>query len=152
MSKFITGQRDQYQAKGYLHALALRRGIRALYPDKVAIQPDGVIEVDDSDAVAWAAGQDVQAADIRTRNGKSYICIQPHRTQSDWPPEVTINLWTELRNITADNPDPWIQKFAPPYYRLGDFVTHNGKVWECTAGDASGNNVWQPGVYGWTEQ
>ena len=32
-------------------------------------------------------------------------------------------------------------------YQKGDKVTHNGKTWESTAD----NNVWEPGVYGWTE-
>lgn len=29
--------------------------------------------------------------------------------------------------------------------------THNGFTWKVTQADGSGNNVWQPGVYGWTK-
>jgi hypothetical protein len=33
----------------------------------------------------------------------------------------------------------------------GDICTHNGKTWRVTQADGSGNNVWEPGVFGWTE-
>ena len=32
-----------------------------------------------------------------------------------------------------------------------DQVTHNGKTWKVTQADGSGNNIWQPGVFGWSE-
>jgi hypothetical protein len=48
------------------------------------------------------------------------------------------------------DPEPWVQKNAPPYYQMGDQVTHNGQTWEVTATDGGGNNVWEPGVFGWT--
>lgn len=36
-------------------------------------------------------------------------------------------------------------------YKIGAKVSHNGKKWVCTASDGSGNNSWEPGVYGWEE-
>ena len=32
-----------------------------------------------------------------------------------------------------------------------DQCTHNGFTWVVTQGDGSGNNVWEPGVFGWTQ-
>jgi hypothetical protein len=31
-----------------------------------------------------------------------------------------------------------------------DRVTHNGQEWYVTQADGAGNNVWEPGVFGWT--
>lgn len=33
-------------------------------------------------------------------------------------------------------------------YQYGVTVSHNGKLWQSTV---EGQNVWEPGVYGWTE-
>lgn len=33
-----------------------------------------------------------------------------------------------------------------------DECTHNGKTWYVTQGDGSGNNVWEPGVFGWGQR
>ena len=30
--------------------------------------------------------------------------------------------------------------------------THNGKEWFVSRGDGSGNNIWEPGTFGWTEK
>ena len=40
-----------------------------------------------------------------------------------------------------------------PPYRIGDIVWHPDQVqlWICTLADGAGNNVWEPGVYGWTD-
>ncbi len=53
---------------------------------------------------------------------------------------------------------PWYQTFAADAFKLvnpftgtGDICTHNGKTWRVTQADGSGNNVWEPGVFGWTE-
>ena len=40
---------------------------------------------------------------------------------------------------------------ATDAYDIGDIVSHNGKLWICTQGDAAGKNTWEPGVYGWEE-
>lgn len=42
---------------------------------------------------------------------------------------------------------PWEQPDSTNPYMTGDKVTHNGKTW---VSDVD-NNVWEPGVYGWTE-
>lgn len=79
-----------------------------------------------------------------------YECIQGHKTQSDWTPDIVPNLFSVIQAPTPTGYPAWVQKFAAPYYRAGDRVTHKDKNWLCTAGDTNGNNVWEPGGYGWT--
>ena len=58
---------------------------------------------------------------------------------------MTPALWTA---VSIDEYPAWVQPTgAHDAYSKGDKVTHNGKRWTSTA-DA---NVWEPGVYGWTE-
>lgn len=55
--------------------------------------------------------------------------------------------------------EPWKQpldqydayKLVSPFTGQPDQCTYNGKTWKVSAADASGNNVWAPGVYGWAE-
>ena len=63
----------------------------------------------------------------------------------------------EDRNQQADNAADGVL-VAPEWeqpegghdaYQVGDIVFHDGQFWECTDGDADGNNVWEPGEFGW---
>ena len=66
-----------------------------------------------------------------------------------WSPESYPNGW----KLDGDEPKPeewpeWVQPTgAYDAYSNGDKVSHNGKHW---TSDVDGN-VWEPGVYGWTE-
>ena len=42
-------------------------------------------------------------------------------------------------------------KLVDPFTGEGERVTHNGSTWIVTEGDGAGNNVWEPGEFGWTE-
>ncbi len=54
---------------------------------------------------------------------------------------------------------PWVQpidqydayKLVNPFTGEGDRCTHKGSKWQVTQADGSGNNVWEPSVYGWTQ-
>jgi hypothetical protein len=54
---------------------------------------------------------------------------------------------------------PWKQpldqfdayKLVNPFNGKPDQCTHNGFTWKVTQADGSGNNVWEPGVFGWTK-
>lgn len=47
------------------------------------------------------------------------------------------------------NPEPWVQPTgAHDAYDAEAIVLHNGAVWGNTHGDG---NVWEPGVFGWTQ-
>lgn len=80
-------------------------------------------------------------------DGSYYRCIQNHTSQSDWAPDVAVSLWV----ATADPGEEWPEWVQPQGYHdaygTGDKVSHNGKHW---ISDVDGN-VWEPGVYGWTE-
>jgi hypothetical protein len=57
----------------------------------------------------------------------------------------TVAAWTQ----PIDQYDAY--KLASPFTGLPDECTHAGKRWRVTQADGSGNNVWEPGVYGWSE-
>lgn len=42
-------------------------------------------------------------------------------------------------------------KLVNPFNGLPDQSTHNGFTWKVTGADGSGNNMWEPGVFGWTK-
>ena len=41
-------------------------------------------------------------------------------------------------------------KLVNAFTGAADKCTHNGQTWRVTQADGSGNNVWEPGVFGWT--
>lgn len=80
-------------------------------------------------------------------NNILYKCLLEHTSQSTWAPSVSPSLWTKVL-IPDENVIPeWEQPSSTNPYQIGDRVSHNGKIWENTVT----NNVWEPGVYGWTE-
>lgn len=87
------------------------------------------------------------AVDDRVKyNGLLYRCVQAHTSQADWTPDAVPALW--VRTSTEEWPE-WIQPTgAHDAYNKGDKVSHNEKHWVSDI-DA---NVYEPGVYGWTEQ
>ena len=91
--------------------------------------------------IAYTVGQ------IRRYNGTLYKCVQAHTSQADWAPPAAPSLWSLTADPTEEWPE-WIQPIgAHDAYDLGAKVSHNGKHW--TSDVAA--NVWEPGVYGWTE-
>jgi hypothetical protein len=54
---------------------------------------------------------------------------------------------------------PWVQpidqfdayKLVNAFNGQPDRCTHAGNTWKVTQADGAGNNVWQPGVFGWTQ-
>ena len=97
---------------------------------------------------AWVTDKDYAVGKILTRpNGNLYKCVQAHRSQAGWEPENTPALWNKIGDPTEEYPE-WSQPLgAHDAYPLGAKVSHNGKKWTSDVA----NNVWEPGVYGWTE-
>ena len=93
----------------------------------------------------WEADKAVQVNE-RYRYGETlYKCVQAHTTQADWTPDATPALWVV---VSLDEWPVWVQPIgASDAYNKGDKVSHNEKNWISDV-DA---NVWEPGVYGWTE-
>lgn len=122
------------------------------HTDLVAFMRAARLTVDDKTALTgkelypvWAENISVSVNDRYQYNDKLYKCVQAHTTQADWTPDATPALWTE---VSLDEYPQWKQPTgAQDAYAKGDKVKHNGKKWESTA-DA---NVWEPGVYGWSE-
>lgn len=127
-------------------AQAIRAGMQALArtaPDAVLLaQPMAVYDEWSADGVAYTLN------DIRQYNGLLYRCVQAHTSQATWTPEAAASLWTRIADPAQEWPE-WIQPTgAHNAYAKGAKVSHNGKHWISDV-DA---NVWEPGVYGWTEQ
>ena len=92
-------------------------------------------------------GYDYFAGEKVTYNDEYYRCIQSHKSQADWTPNVAVSLWVAISDPSIEWPE-WIQPIgAQDAYSIGDKVSHNDKHWISNVD----NNVWEPGVYGWTE-
>jgi hypothetical protein len=114
----------------------------AKLPDEIALE---AVELYDR----WAAGVNY-ALDVRVRYGdKLYRVVQAHTSQSDWTPDATPALWTEVAK-PGEIP-VWKQPTgAQDAYNKGDKVhypTINDPVYESLI-DA---NVYSPEAYpaGW---
>jgi len=80
--------------------------------------------------------------------GKAYKVIQEHTSQSDWKPDTTDSLYTELILYEFGEISEWVQpEGSHDAYPLGAKVTHDGFTWKNEVKD----NVWEPGVYGWNK-
>lgn len=127
-------------------AQAIRAGMQALArtaSDAVLLaQPMAMYDEWSADSVAYTLN------DIRQYNGLLYRCVQAHTSQESWTPEAAPSLWTRIADPAQEWPE-WIQPTgAHNAYAQGAKVSHNGKHWISDVGA----NVWEPGVYGWTEQ
>ena len=95
----------------------------------------------------WAAGQDYTVGFKVQRGGVLYKVLQAHTSQDGWEPENAPSLWAKVLIPDETVVPEWEQPDSTNPYSKGDKVTHNGKTW---VSDAD-NNVWEPGVYGWSE-
>lgn len=112
----------------------------------IAYLPDEEAETVTALFPDWEDGKAYAVGDRVKYDGLLYRCVQAHTSQSDWTPDKTPALW--VRTSTEEWPE-WIQPTgAHDAYNTGDKVSHNEKHWISDI-DA---NVYEPGVYGWTEQ
>ena len=106
--------------------------------------------------------------DIVSYNGQLWKCTGGDGAgKNSWAPGVYgWELYTPDSGETTDpapepepepgtEPDPETPSYeewqSGQVHKIGDIVSHNGKLWVCTQGDGAGNNSWEPGVYGWEE-
>ena len=116
----------------------LVKGTVSELPDEEAVNVPSLFD-------AWEPDIDVVKDERRYFGGSLYKCAQPHHTQVGWEPDKTPALWVKVS--TEEWPE-WVQPTgAQDAYAKGDKSSHNGKHW---ISDVD-NNVWEPGVYGWTE-
>lgn len=91
--------------------------------------------------------KDYQTGDRVQYGGTLYKCLQSHTAQADWTPDIAVSLWVRVDDPSIEWPD-WIQPVgAQDAYAKGAKVSHNDKHW---ISDVD-SNVWEPGVYGWSE-
>lgn len=131
---------------------------RPLTADEVARmlidQQINSITVDDNTALRmlefypeWATDTDYAAGFKVQYGGKLYKCLTAHTSQADWTPDAAPSLWAKVLIPDPEVIPEWEQPGSTNPYMAGDKVQHNGKTWVSTVD----NNVWAPGVFGWTE-
>ena len=96
---------------------------------------------------AWRSGVAYTAGQRLLYNSVLYKVLQDHTSQDDWTPDAANSLFTKVLIPDVSAIPEWEQPDSTNPYSAGDKVTHNGKTWVSDVG----NNVWEPGVYGWTE-
>ena len=95
----------------------------------------------------WAAGVDYDTGYKVQYGGALYKVLQAHTGQTGWEPENAPSLWAKVLIPDETIVPEWEQPDSTNPYSAGDKVNHNGKTW---VSDVD-NNVWEPGVYGWSE-
>ena len=96
---------------------------------------------------AWRPGIDYKAGKRVRYIGALYKILQDHTSQADWTPDAAPSLFAKVLIPDPEVIPEWEQPDSTNPYAKGDKVTHNGKTW---VSDIDGN-VWEPGVYGWSE-
>ena len=93
----------------------------------------------------WTAS--AYEADERVRyGGVLYRCLQAHGANETWNPVDAPSLWAQVLIPDPEVIPEWVQPESTNPYMAGDKVTHNGQTWQSDID----NNVWEPGVYGWS--
>lgn len=95
----------------------------------------------------WSGNGISYKVDDRIRyRGVLYKVLLAHTSQEGWTPDISPSLFAKVL-IPDENTIPeWEQPDSTNAYQIGDKVSHNGQIWENTIS----NNVWEPGVYGWS--
>lgn len=96
---------------------------------------------------AWKESKAYVSGERILYNNVLYKVLQDHTSQADWTPDAAPSLFAKVLIPDTNVVPAWEQPESTNPYMLGDKVTHNDKTWESTCD----NNVWEPGVYGWTE-
>ena len=116
-------------------------------------QQINTLSVDDNTALRmvefypeWSAGQAYTAGYKVQYGDKLWRCLQAHTSQTGWEPENAPSLFAKVLIPDPEVVPEWEQPDSTNPYMTGDKVTHNGKTWVSEVD----NNVWEPGVYGWT--
>lgn len=128
-------------------ARAFRASMEALAayaPAETALGNPDAFPVWSADSISYTA----ENPQSKVRYGDLlYKCLTSHTSQESWEPDVSPSLWVRIDDPAIEWPE-WRQpQGSHDAYPKGAKVSHNGKKWTSDV-DA---NVWEPGVYGWTE-
>ena len=116
-------------------------GAGAMLTDEQALTVPIIFPAWRGDGLSYATGDRVMYG------GVLYKCLQAHTSQSTWTPTDAPSLWAKVLIPTPGEIPEWEQPSSTNPYAKGDKVKHNGKIWISNID----GNVWEPGVYGWTE-
>ena len=95
----------------------------------------------------WSGdGKEYKTGKRLSYNGVIYKVLSDHTSQEGWTPDAAHSLFAKVLIPDSDKIYPWEQPDSVNPYKAGDRVTHKGQTWTSTVD----NNVWEPGVYGWT--
>ena len=95
----------------------------------------------------FKAGRRYCAGDRFKLGGVLYKVVQEHTSQSDWSPDDLPALYTPVPDPLSEYPE-WVQPLgSEDAYVAGAKVSYGGKRYVSDIDE----NVWQPGVYGWSE-
>lgn len=115
---------------------------------------DGAKDLPDEEALKvpmlydrWQEGREYAVGDRLYYEGKLWRVLIGHVSQEAWRPDISPSLFAEVLIPDPSVIPEWVQPGSTNPYMKGDKVGHNGKVW---ISDID-NNVWEPGVYGWSE-
>jgi len=93
---------------------------------------------------------------LYTKDNVLWYVIQTYDTAT-WPDPSLVPALVRMAKIPGQAL-PWVQpidqfdayKLVNPFTGEGDLCTHNGQEWFVSQADGAGNNIWEPGVFGWT--
>lgn len=95
----------------------------------------------------WKADKKYEVDDRVLYNSILYKVLTAHTSQEDWQPVAAPALFAKVLIPDDTKIYAWEQPDSTNPYMVGDKVSHNDKIW---ISDVD-NNVWEPGVYGWSE-
>ena len=96
---------------------------------------------------AWKEGVSYEIGERVLYNETLYKVLTMHTSQTDWTPNAAPSLFAKVLIPDPETVPEWEQPDSTNPYAKGDKVMHHGKTW---ISDINGN-VWEPGIYGWSE-
>lgn len=96
----------------------------------------------------WKENHSYSINDRVRYNDILYKCLQTHRSQANWTPDVAPSLFGRILAPEGDIPE-WEQPDSTNGYMIGDKVRFEGRIYESLID----NNVYSPAAYpaGWRE-
>lgn len=127
---------------------ALTKSLESLsLPDSEAMELADLYESWESEK-AYPADKLLKYGENADGETQLWRVLQAHTSQPGWEPDKAPSLFKKV-GFTDTGVPIWTHPLgASDAYNKGDAVDHNGKVW---VSDLDGN-VWEPGVFGWTER
>lgn len=114
--------------------------LRGMATDEQSLQVPNLYPV-------WKENVNYVIGDRVLYNEVLYKVLQSHTSQTDWTPDVAASLFAKVLIPDVNIIPEWEQPNSTNPYMMGDKVIHKDKTWISNVD----NNVWEPGVYGWSE-